>query len=783
MSEGFAFAGYRLVPAQRLLLDGDEPVRLGSRALDLLIALVEKAGEVVPTTTLVERVWPRTVVGDDNLRVHIAALRKRLSHGRGELRFIGNVPLRGYCFVAPVSAAGGVPPVMPDHRVFPGRNRIIGRQDVIESIAARLADKRFVTLVGPGGMGKTTVAAAVAEASSATYQEPPCVVDLALLSDSKLVPAALAAALGLTLASEQPLPGLVAALRDRRMLVVLDNCEHVICAVAALVVGLFSQLPQLHILATSREPLRVPGEWVQRLPALSLPPLAMPPTANEALEYTAVQLLVERAVASQDSFELRDDEAQAAAEICRRLDGIPLAIELAAARINLFGIAGVAARLSDRFALLTRGPRTAVPRHQTLRATMDWSHDCLAVDEQCLLRRLAVFKGPFTIEAAVAVSAVDVMEPLSQLVDKSLVSGADAQHYRLLDSTRAYALEKLASSGEMGATRQRHAAYFLDLTRRPHAQSVELRIHRLDEVRAALDWAIGADGDASLGIALTAAAAGLAIGLSQLTEFRHRVRQAIERLPGTAAEGREDELLLQRSLGDLLLHTEGPGPAMSSAFQRCFDVAQCLGRADSLAMATGGLWVAAMAAGDYAKAAEICKRLADMPLGESEMLGLERMRAQTSCFAGDVQGATAIALRLLKDPDHHAEETSVVHVDRRVSMRIVLARAAWQQGHGAEARAWAEEAVSVASDLDHAIALCYSLAFAACPIACANGQDTALESHLHRLGSISLRYGLGYYQRWSQGYGLLRTQPSEVDRVADPRLRADLVRLRADSLA
>ncbi|MFT7773385.1 ATP-binding protein [Roseateles sp.] len=789
MSEGYSFAGYRLLPAQRLLLDQEQPVRLGSRALDLLVALVERAGEVIPSATLIERVWPKTVVAEDNLRVHIASLRKRLAEGRGDVRFIGNVPLRGYCFVAPVQSLGAEEPVRPVVSAaasVPAQSmggRIIGRDGVVSSLEARLHEKGFVTLVGPGGMGKTTVALAVAEASSEQYTEPPCFVDLAPLSDGRLVPAALAAALGLTLPSEQPLPALYAAMRDRRLLVVLDNCEHVIGEAAALAMGLHRHVPSVRILATSREPLRVPGEWVQRLLPLELPPLAMPPTAAEALRYTAVQLLVERATASLDSFSLSDGDAQTAAEVCRRLDGIPLAIELAAARIPMFGIQGVATRLNDRFALLTRGPRTALPRHQTLRATLDWSHDCLEVDEQRLLRQLSVFKGAFTLEGAEAVAEADVVEVMSHLVDKSLVVAVDGHCYRLLDSTRAYAAEKLALSGDREATRWRHARYCLEQLRLDIAEDVEARLRRLEEVRAALDWAIGTDDDVELGITLTAAAAPLAIGLSQMTDFKGRVQLALSRVVSSGLEYSVEEALLQRALGDLLLHTEGAGEAMQEAFRRCHEVAGRLDDPELYVMAVGGLWVAAMARGDYEAAAAHCGQLAAMVSSDDARQRLARMQAQTACFAGDFEAAVPLAQQVLRDTVGCPDEPGVVFVDARVSMRIVLARVAMARGQTAEAASWAEEAVQVANELDHAMAVCYALAFAACPAAYRRGDLSSAEVYRQQLAAMSSRHGLGYYSRWAEGYGRLSCADLVVHDIADPRLRVELTTLRADALA
>ena len=309
------------------------------------------------------------------------------------------------------------------------------------------------------------------------------------------------------------------------MLLVLDNCEHVIDAAATLAVVVLTGAPGVHVLATSREPLRVEGEQVHRLSPLASPPAPAQLTATEALGFPAVQLFVERAAATLDEFELTDTDAPIVADICSKLDGIALAIELAAARIDTFGVRGVAAHLDDRFQLLTRGRRTALPRHRTLRATLDWSYQLLPEPERVVLRRLAIFAGGFTEEAASAVvasaeiAASEVVESLANLVTKSLVSvdvGGVLVRYRLPETIRAYALGKLAESGEREPIARRHAEYHLGLFERAEAEAktrpmaewlAEYR-PRIDNLRAALDWAFSPGGDAAIGVALTAASPG-----------------------------------------------------------------------------------------------------------------------------------------------------------------------------------------------------------------------------------------------------------------------------------
>ena len=421
---------------------------------------------------------------------------------------------------------------------------MVGRSEITVSVATHLLEHRFVTIVGPGGIGKTTVALAVADSSIAKFKDRVYFVDLAALSDPALVPSALASALGIAVRSENPTHTLVSFLKDKEVLLVLDSCEHVIEAAASVAESIFSGARRTHILATSREPLRVEGERVHRLPPLASPPASGRITAAEALTFPAVQLFVERAAASLDGFELTDADAPIVVDLCRRLDGIALAIEIAAGRADAFGIAGLATLLDDRFRLVMRGRRTALTRHQTLTTTLDWSYALLPELERTVLRRLAVFKGIFTMESASAVlarnglSAASAVDCVANLIAKSLVSaGIDGGFalYRLLDTTRAYAFMKLIESGEGEKFAKIHAAHYLELLEnaalewevKPATEWLDKHRHLTDNVRSALDWAFSTSGDAELGIALTVAAEPLWYQLSLMSEYGERVEHAL----------------------------------------------------------------------------------------------------------------------------------------------------------------------------------------------------------------------------------------------------------------
>jgi predicted ATPase/DNA-binding winged helix-turn-helix (wHTH) protein len=467
------FGPFRLDLQQRVILRADAPLRLGSRAREILLTLVERAGETVRKNELMARVWPDTIVEEGTLRVHIAALRKALEDGKSGIRYVENVTGHGYRFVASVTrfdAERSFPALQASaakhpHNIPTPLTRMFGRASVVSGLAARLPQRRFVTIVGPGGIGKTTVAMATAAHLHASCSHGVCFVDLASITDPLPIAGTLAAALGLANISQDPLPNVIEFLSHKQMLIVLDSCERVVAAAALLAEDLLSGAPSVTVIATSREPLRAKSEWVLRLTPLELPPRAASLTAAQALGFSAIELFAERALASLSTFELSDDEVSAVTDICRRLDGLPLAIELAAARVDLFGIRGLAARLDDRLGLLTRGPRTAVPRHQTLRATLDWSYEMLPRVEQMALRRLAVFAGTFDTPSASTVmvddeiDAADVLDILTNLAAKSLVMVHVGEQilYRFLDTSREYAFEKLEGSQENAEIRRRHA--------------------------------------------------------------------------------------------------------------------------------------------------------------------------------------------------------------------------------------------------------------------------------------------------------------------------------------
>lgn len=628
VDEEVRFDRYRLLAGRRQLLAEDgRPVPLGSRALELLLALAERPGDLLSKDELMSRVWPGQIVEECNLAVQVSTLRRVLGAGGDGMPIIATVPGRGYRLVAEVRRGAGKP--APTFTVEAARQEaepvsndnlprelapLVGRERELAALAELLETSPLVTLVGPAGIGKTTLALAAARRLAPGFADGVWLAELAPLSDPALVAPTVALSLGGPAPSPDP-QNLARHLRRRKLLLVLDNCEHLVAAAASLAETLLAACPDLRMVATSQEPLGIPGEQVLRVQPLPLPPPGAEP--GDARGSAAVALFLDRVRATRAGQAFGDDQLPAIAELCRRLDGIPLAIELAAARAALLGVEAVAARLDDRLRMLSGGRRTAPVRHQTLRGALDWSHDLLSEPEKRVFRRLGIFAGGFTLEAAEAVAGDadltdwDVATHVAALVSKSLVvaeNGAGGDRYRLLETQRAYALERLGAAGEADRLHHRHADWYCaffaraqgSLEEMPFAQWHALHMPELDNLRAAQDWAFGPAGSPPLGVCLAAHAgrlwheAGLwqegtrrlraALALADAeVEPRLRVRLLLD-LAQLSAWAERLELSdtaasLCRTLGDML----GLGEALSmrghalQGLQRNAEAAQALG--------------------------------------------------------------------------------------------------------------------------------------------------------------------------------------------------------------
>jgi predicted ATPase/DNA-binding winged helix-turn-helix (wHTH) protein len=807
-----SFGPFRLLATRRLLLEGNKPVRLGSRAFDILAALVERAGEVVGKEELIARAWPQTFVEDSNLKIQVSALRRALGDGQDGHRYVVTVPGRGYNFVAPVRLEE--PPQAPPppavassttHNLPFAVTRTIGRDEAVAALVARLSRHRLVTIVGPGGIGKTTVALAVAERMIAHHEDGVWLVDLARLGDPRLVPSAVATVLGLEIRTHDALPGLIAGLRDQQMLLLLDTCEHVIDAVASLAAAVLSGAPGVTILATSREPLGVTGEREYRLGPLSSPQASSRLTAAAAAAFPAVQLFVERVTAIAEDFALTDANVPPVVKICRKLDGLPLAIEFAAPRVEAFGVEGLAARLDDSL-LLAGQRRAAMPRHRTMRAVADWSYGLLSEDEQLFFRALGIFAGGFTVESAAAVameaaeSGIDAIDRLADLVAKSLVvadvSGPEPR-FRLLDTTRAYATEKLEESGEHQRIARRHAEYYRDLLERaddeaaarPTDEWLADYAREIDNLRAALDWAFSPGGDGTIGVALTGAAAPLWMRLSLLEECRRHAKQALGALGIGGSRNPREDMRLHAALGA----STSEASEVGAAFTRALDIAESLGDTEYQLRALRGLYFYHAGSGRHRAALQFAQKFHDLATrgsDPSDRLYGERMIGAAKHFLGDQTSARRHLERVLTHyaSDHgrdaiRFQDAIRYGTDLRVSARSFLARVLWVQGFPDQAVRTAELSIGEGQATGHALSLCYALAYGACPVAlwvgnlAAAGHYTEMlldHSRKHRLpllsafGSVLQRVVM---IKGGDSEAGLRLLPAGLDEIAQPNFR------------
>lgn len=725
--------------------------------------LVEHAGEVVSHRELTSRVWRDLLVDSGSLRMQVTSLRKALGDGEGGARYIATVRGRGYSFVAPVSRQnhphrGNTAPFSksPARQALalptvPGR--MVGRDEATRAIAADLITHRFVTVVGPGGIGKTTVAVAVAHAMLQEFPDAVCFVSLGTLSDPTHVASTVASTLGITIQTEDALPSLGRSLRGARLLLVVDNCEHVIAASAALAEQIFREAPEVHILATSREALRVDGEFTYLLPPLECPPPEPSLGTDEVQRFPAVQLFMACAAAGGSGFELNDENAAVVARICSKLDGIALAIEFAAGRVGAYGIDGIDRLLDSHFGLQWRGRRTASPRQQTLHATLDWSHDLLSPAEQVVLRRLSIFVGTFTLEAAQSVACEGLEEDhvaihVGDLVTKSLVSaltvGDGDMRYRLLETTRAYACGKLEASGEMAATAHRHASYFSRLLgsasgggSAPHPDPHALALgEQLGNVRAALDWCFGDRAldprHAALGIDLAAAAAPLLLHLLLLTECHKWSTKALSLLDD-ADRGTRKEMVLQEMLATAAMWTGGAGDDVRAAIVRALDIARRLGETSHCLRLMVGLHILLIRAGAFRASLAVAQELtsaAETSADSSYMVVADWMRGGSQHFLGNQRAAERDFQKGFGRVGPRS--LHLFGLDYRVRALVPYARVLWLVGRPDCAVAVAKEAIGEAAAAGRSVDVCFSLLYAT-PVFLWCGDWSAAEAALGKL--------------------------------------------------
>jgi predicted ATPase/DNA-binding winged helix-turn-helix (wHTH) protein len=762
--------------ARRELRARGVPVPIGGRAFEIIEVLVQSAGELVTKNDLSARIWPGAIVEDNTLQFHISAIRKAFGSDRGILKTASG---RGYrllgAWTSRQESSSSVDsidiepmrsPAEPFQTNLPAAaSELVGRTNAVQQLRGLLSAYRVVTLTGPGGIGKTRLAFEVARGLFTSFQGDVRLVELVSLSDPGLVPSAVAGGLSLKLGGDEISAESVArAIGAQRLLLVLDNCEHVIDAAARLAETIVRMCPRTTILATSREILKIEGEYVYRVPPLDVPSQHEEP--DDILGRSAVQLFIATTRAVHSDFSPNGENLPAIAAICRRLDGIPLAIDFAATRVATLGLQQVAASLNDHLGMLTSGRRTALPRHQTLHATLDWSYELLPEPERLVMRRLAVFAGDFTAEAASLVAAhdkiavSDVVCSLANLVTKSLVTlevGGVIAYHRLHETTRAYALEKLAESGEFEQVARRHADYYRDLFERAEIELETLPApawlarygRQIGQVRAALDWAFSPTGAAEVGAALTVAAVPLWVHLSLTEECRARVERALSG-PAESRDARRN-MQLYAALGAALFLTKGSCPEMVAAFASAFEIAESLDDADYRLRALWGSFMDHITSLRYraalAVAEKFCTYAAKSADPADALIG-DRLVGVALLALGDLESARRHIERML---GRYVARTSHIirfQFDQQLLAYSYRCRILWLQGFADQALRSVESHLVAARASDHPYSLFSGLLQTACPIALLAGDLTLAERYVKALMDLSARHAV---ELWTLG--------------------------------
>jgi predicted ATPase/DNA-binding winged helix-turn-helix (wHTH) protein len=772
------FGPFELSIGERVLRRDGQVLPLGDRALDILTYLADRPGEVIAKQELIDHVWSDVTVEEGSLRVHVAAIRKALGDGQFGNRYIANIKGRGYSFVGTVVPLIGNTESRNDKFRDQGRLPVrplmtIGRETVVGELSDKLRNERFVTLLGPGGIGKTTIALAVGRAAAEEFGGEVYFVDLESLTDSRHVAGAVATSLGVALESKDPGLELVDLVRSRKLLVILDSCEHVIEAVASVAEQLYRQTEEIHVLTTSRELLKVEGEHCYRVLPLDYPPDGSEQTANAVLRYPAVQLFARRVAARAGSVVLTDEEAPFVAEMCRKLDGMPLAIELAAGQVAVLGLKNTVARLVSRPELLKLSHRTAVPRHRTLKATLDWSYELLSDGERIVLRRVAPFVGHFTLEGAGHVAGElgagtgEIFDAIAGLVEKSLIAtriDETQAQYRLLDTTRAYALEKLEEHAEVDVVFRRHAEYVAGyLESRRSAPLALLKAERgganpspssqLGNIRAALEWSFGPNGDDEIATRLAAASTQRFLELSLLIECRVWAERAIARLQDQHKNSRR-EMEISTSLSLALMHSEGGSELVHKTFSRALDVAAIQGDFACELQLLSGLSRYYRWNTDINAALDVASRSKEVALKTRDPDDMALAEAMLGA-AHHLAGNHLVALKHFESGLSHSASgwrfRAGQHLFHHSSLLLVgMARCLLFRGLLDQSLDYAKRAIEEGEKSNHPATLCRSLSLVL-PVYLALADSRRSEQYIAQLTELAAAYYLKPYRAVATG--------------------------------
>lgn len=768
------FGKTRFWPATgHLSVDGQSHL-LGRRATALLLALLEAQGRLMTKDELLEKVWPGVIVEENTIHSQISALRKALGLARDLLQ---TVPGRGYVlltshFESEEASDKGPTREVPrigtrgQTNLPPAGTTLVGRDLEIQLVLRALTISRLVTLTGPAGIGKTRLSQEVARDRLHAYPDGVFWIELASISNPDNVAQALGRTIGLPASAQSP-EEIVRGIGPRAMLILLDNCEHVLESVAVLAEAIIQGTAAAHILTTTREALRIDHESIFTVPGLDLPDQGTVDTGVIA-SCGAVRLFLERAQSAGLNISLEAPMAQSVLEICRRLDGIPLAIELAAARSATLGVGAVRERLGDRFRLLVGGMRSALPRHRTLQAALDWSYELLSSPERTLLQRMSVFAGNFNLSGLLAVcsgeplTAADVIRYLAELAAKSLVvtrlAGGVAE-YRLLETMRDYARDRLESCGGVDPVSRAHAVHYLSVLRQAEQDQkrfspeawVALYGGTLEEVRAAVSWAFSHESEWQLAVDLTIGAIPLWHVLSLESEAASQIEAALEILEPNL-ENRERRMKLSTALGKSWMFGLGTRPRAIEDYENGLTLALELGSDDYALRSLWGMFAGAISSGRIREAlgyAERFSAIATLSSDPLDTLAGDRIRGLAFYLLNDLPQARVHLQRVVECYDTRNFTAASLRYagDILSAARRILGHVLWLEGRTDEAVATMEANVLATRAIKHPYSYCSVLGASSCPISLFTGDLPGARRWIQSLREAATEFSLDHWSR------------------------------------
>lgn len=797
----FAFGPFRFIPSQRLLMKEDRQIKLGGKALDLLHLLVLRAGEEVTKASLIEHTWPDIFVEEANLKVHISSVRRALDDTHPQATYIATVAGRGYQFVAsvkkqPFSSAEESAQEPTCFSNLPPVQSLVGRQRDIDCITRALDFTNLITLVGPGGVGKTSLAVAVGHAKRNEYPDGICFVDLSATKDQSLVLHVIATALGVRSDPSILITSTLERLRGSRTLVVLDNCDHVLRAVAEFAARCTQERIVARLLVTSREPLSVFGENVQRVEPLAFPHSHSTCGVDEALAFPSVALFALRAFENAD-YRLSESEVHAITRICELLDGLPLAIEIAAAKLDRLGPQELLEAVTWRLRELHNKSQSAHSRHQTIWAMLDWSYQQLSEQEATLFRLLSVFVGLFEWTDVAGIARILSYDPyqtttvLGNLVSKSLISAeieGEQLRYRILDSTRDYAFEKLARDPLFDVAQTCHAELMLALFRRSEeewrwvAQSVWRTRYesRTGDLRKALDWCFAKGGNAGLGIDLVISAMRLWNEQSSIFEQRSQVDRALAHCDCVPHAPQKIAILATSQAWSLMLagrlaqETEDAWDKAQSYSEQGSDRSQQLpvlfGRVNFL------IWT-----GRFQEATSVLDRfdrVASQARDQAAWFDCERLRTQCDLHFGRLACARTRIEQLAASFAGGVPLSKITRFQLQSyqGIRGVLSYATWMSGDTEAALRIADELVFENGRTGQVMGQTLALAFGAMPLAMWTGQIERLERYSSLLRANLNRESIAVWEPVQRFYAaVIRFERGDYNAVHSMRLAIEQI--------